>query len=60
MTGLRVWYGLLSHAAGPERRVILHATTREVAETMAWSSLMGSKQHWDVTVIEAARFEDLK
>jgi hypothetical protein len=53
MNSLRVWYGLLSHAAGPERRIVLHATTPAVAERMAWAAHRGPKQYWNVVLVEA-------
>ena len=53
MTALRVWYGLYSHAAGPERRIVLHATTAEVATRMAWAAHRGSRQHWSLVLVEA-------
>jgi hypothetical protein len=57
MSPLKVWYGLLSHAAGPERRVVLHATTHEIAERMAFSSLIGSKRYWSVVLVEAVDYQ---
>jgi hypothetical protein len=54
---LRVWYGLLSHAAGPERKLILHAVDKDLAEKMAWSSLVGSKQYWDLVLVEAVDYQ---
>ena len=53
MTGLKVWYGVLSHKAGLERRVVVHATSAVLAEKMAWAGHAGSKVPWDLIVIEA-------
>ena len=60
MIALKVYYVLASHRAGPERRMVLHAVDADTARWMAWVAFTGSRQHWDVTVIEATNFETLE
>jgi len=60
VTELRIFYVLASHRAGPERRLIMHAVTPDLARRMTWADWKGSRQHWSLSVIEATNFESIK
>jgi hypothetical protein len=60
MIALRTFYVLLFHRAGPERKMVLHAVDADTARRMAWVAFTGSRQNWDVTVIEAVNFAALE